>query len=38
MVKIMDVHNSSEEPGGYPKKVNINDMLQAPRSIQPRSS
>jgi divalent metal cation (Fe/Co/Zn/Cd) transporter len=38
MVEIMDNRNSSKEPGGYLKKVKNNDMVQALRGIQPRSS
>ena len=38
MVKIMDVHSSSKEVGGYLKKIKNNNMVQVLRGMQPRCS
>jgi hypothetical protein len=38
MVRIMDIHNSSIEGGGYLKKAKNNELVRALRGIQPRSS
>ncbi len=36
MVKIMDIHNSSIESGGYVKKAKNNNIMRALRGMQSR--